>query len=182
MKLPVAWPEALGVNRIDTGMLCPDGIVTGSAKPWIENSGLSVWADETVTLPPIAESAACRVALDPSVTEPKSRVAGEIANRTSVLLKPLPAKAMVRVGFNALLRRVAVPVTRPVAAGEKTRGSLTTAPGPSTTGNGKFPKEKPEPVKDLDLMVSGLLPALLNRIWYVFEVPIRVKPKPMRHG
>jgi hypothetical protein len=77
---PEAVPAALGVNRTVTATLCPAAIVTGRVSPRMANSEFVDWSDEMVTAEFEAVSVACRLALDPTVTLPKLRVAGVTAS------------------------------------------------------------------------------------------------------
>ena len=60
-----------------TARLFPAGSVTGSFSPRMANSELEDQSDVMVTAAFEAVSVACRLALDPTVTLPKLRVAGE---------------------------------------------------------------------------------------------------------
>lgn len=103
---PVAVPEALGVNRTVTGTLCPAAIVTGSVSPRMANCEFVDWSDEMVTAAFEAVSAACRLALDPTVTLPKLSVAGVTASCAVAADKPVPVTCMYRGDFGSLLTSV----------------------------------------------------------------------------
>lgn len=51
-----AVPAFYGANTTPNDMLCPEGMVTGSETPEIENCPLLLAAEVTVTAPPVAVS------------------------------------------------------------------------------------------------------------------------------
>ena len=73
-------PATVGLNVTVNGMLCPAVIVTGSDKPITANTELFELAAVTVTFAPLALSVPEAVPLSPTVTLPRSRVAGLTVN------------------------------------------------------------------------------------------------------
>jgi hypothetical protein len=67
------------------------------------NSEFVDWSDEIVTAAFEAVSVACRLALDPTVTLPKLRVAGLTANCGFTGATPVPVKDSAVGEFAALL-------------------------------------------------------------------------------
>ena len=89
--VPLAW----GVNTIVTGTLWPALTVNGNETPLSLNSDVVALADETVTVDPLALRFAVIDLFWPTITLPKSSVAGLIPNCPGTF--PDPDKAMVRV-------------------------------------------------------------------------------------
>ena len=97
--------------------LCPAAIVTGRLNPVIENSEFDDWSEEMVTAAFEAVSVACRLALDPTVTLPKLRLAGLTANCALAGATPVPVKDLAVGEFVALLVNPAWPDAAPEAFG-----------------------------------------------------------------
>lgn len=126
----------------------------------MENSELVDRSEEMVTASFAAVSAAFRLALDPTVTLPKSSVAGETVSfaLAAPVPVPVPETEMVRVGFSVLLVSVKVPSVYPVAVGVKITGNSTLVQEPSVIGKGKVPNENAPPWSDLERIVNAAVP------------------------
>ena len=77
VKLALADPPAFGVNVTVKDVDWPAGTVRGRVIPDSTNSPLLLVAEETVTAAPEALRLALSVELEPTVTVPKLRLAGE---------------------------------------------------------------------------------------------------------
>ena|ERR1700722_12102704 len=141
-----------------TDTLCPDESVTGNFSPWISNSELVDWSDEMVTDPFEALSVACRVALEPTLTEPKFRVPGVTDSSEVVEWEPYPLTFKFSETLRAVLVRVKRPVVSPEAVGEKIMGNCVFAPGWRVTGKVNLPNEKALPRTDLAVILSVFVP------------------------
>lgn len=122
MKVNVApaAPETLGLNVIVNGTLCPAGMVTGRESPLITKTELLEVAPVTVTLPPLACNVPDAVPLVPTTTLPRPRVLGLTPScAAATVLVPSPESGIVTVGFDPFELMVTLPVTLPVAFGEK---------------------------------------------------------------
>lgn len=112
VSVPVADPDAWGVNATGKETLLPDGIVNGSERPLTENSELLIPAAVIVTGPLLADTAAVWLWLVPTVTLPKFKFAGVTLNCPGVVLAPINAiDSVVFEAFDVITR---LPVTVPV--------------------------------------------------------------------
>jgi hypothetical protein len=113
--LPLALPAVAGANFAVNDATCPGVSVTGVAKPLILKPAPETLADEITTLAvPVFVTATATDSLAPLSRVPKTMLAGVELSRPCV---PMPVKAMVSDGFDALLEIVIVPVTFPAAVG-----------------------------------------------------------------
>jgi hypothetical protein len=121
-----------------------------------------------VTAALAAVSVAFRLALDPTLTLPKSSDAGETLSFAGALLPPVPVPVpeveMLRVGLSVLLVSVKVPSVYPVAVGLKTIGNSTLTQDGSVMGKGKLPDENALPFCDTERIVKAALPVFVSWI------------------
>src|SRR6202035_697624 len=138
------------------------GIVTGrlSAR---RNSELVNPSDEMVTAALEAVSVGSRLALDPTVTLPKLRVAGLTARLGFMVTSPNPVTFIVSLESLAVLTSSKTPVLYPLAVGLKITGNSTLAPGWRFTGKGNSPNENSLPCFDLEVIWSVLPPLFESR-------------------
>lgn len=80
VRIALSAPATCGLNVNVNGTLCPDGMLTGSDKPPIENRELFEVAAVTVTSAPVALRAPAAVPLLPMTTSPEARIAGVAVN------------------------------------------------------------------------------------------------------
>ena len=100
-----------------TGTLFPAAIVIGSVNPRITNSELDDWSEEMVTAAPEAVSVAGRLVLDPTVTLPKLRVAGEMPSCGFTAATPVPLDCSTAGEFCALLTNLVLAEAAAAAVG-----------------------------------------------------------------
>ncbi len=94
-----AVPETFGLNLTFIGTFCPTATVRGSARPGSVNSELFDWAAEIVTGAPVAESVIVSAVLEPTVTLPKSRLAGLITKCGGRVATPTPYTWTTNLGY-----------------------------------------------------------------------------------
>jgi len=118
-------------------------MVAGRVSPDRTNSELVDASDEMVTAVFEAVSVACRLALDPTVTLPKLRVAGVTpsAGAALPLTTPVPEKSIESGEFSAVLLSVMTAVKDPLAVGLKITGNSRLAPALTSTGRVKVPNQ-----------------------------------------
>jgi hypothetical protein len=109
-------------------------------------------------------SVAFRVALDPTLTLPKLRVAVATLSFgvAAPVPVPVPETVMARVGFSALLVSVKVPSVYPVAVGVKVTGNSTLVQESSVIGKGKLPDENALPCFDMERIVNAAVPLFVS--------------------
>jgi len=139
-------------------------------------------SEEIVTEPFVAVSVACWVALDPTVTLPKMRVAGETPSCGLALATPFPATFISRGESVALLMTVRMPEVCPKTVGVKITGNRTLAPGLICAGKGNSPNEKALPWTDMEVILSVLLPVFESWKEKELELPICTLLKPCLQG
>jgi hypothetical protein len=133
VKVPLAAPVAVGLKVTVNETLWPDGIVAGRDNPLMVNTALFEVAAVTVTLAPLAARIPDAVPLVPTTTLPRGNVVGETLS-CPVAAAPVPVRAMVRVGLEALEVTVTVPVALPAAVGVNVTLKLALWPEVSVTG------------------------------------------------
>jgi len=133
VKTPLAAPVAVGLKVTVNGTLWPAVIVAGRDNPLKVNTALFDVAAVTVTLAPLAVRVPDAVPLVPTTTLPRAKLVEE---RTScpVAAAPVPDRAMVRVGLEALEVMLTVPVALPAAVGVKVTLKVALWPEVSVTG------------------------------------------------
>jgi hypothetical protein len=133
VKVPLAAPVAVGLKVTVNGTLWPTVIVAGRDNPLKVNTALFDVAAVTVTLAPLAVRVPDAAPLVPTTTLPRAKLVGE---RTScpVAAVPVPDRAMVRVGLEALEVMVTVPVALPGTVGAKVTLKVAFWPEVSVTG------------------------------------------------
>jgi hypothetical protein len=162
---PEAAPEALGVNLMVTATLFPAAMVAGRVSPDRTNSELVDASEEMVTAAFEAVSVAGRLALDPTVTLPKLRVAGVTPSAGAALFldTPVPVRSIEREESSAVFLSVMSPVDTPSAVGLKMTGNSTLAPGWISSGRVKVPYQNTLfPPLDLYVMLSAVLPVFVS--------------------
>ena len=112
----------------------------------MENAGLFNVSEVTITLAPVALSAAGWVAYDPTATLPKSMVVGVMASWPTGALVPVPVSGIVRLGSEASEVTEMLPLSSPADGGEKVIVKVMCCPGVRTTGGVKPLMLKPVPV------------------------------------
>jgi hypothetical protein len=129
------------------------------------NSELVDPSDEMVTAAFAAVSVAFRLALDPTVTLPKFRVAGVTPSAGAALFldTPVPVRSIESVESLAVLLSVMTPVLDAPASGLKMTGNSTLAPGWISIGRVKVPYQNTLlPPLDLYVMLSAVLPVFVS--------------------
>jgi len=115
--IPDAVPLVCGVKVRVTDALWPAAIVVGKDKPPRVNSGLVEVAEEIFTLAAVAVRVALRVLLVRMVTLPKFKAVGLEVNPPAEI--PLPARAIVKIGFEAFETTAIAPLAVPTTFGAK---------------------------------------------------------------
>jgi hypothetical protein len=108
-------------------------MTTGSCKLLIAKRELLELAAVTVTFAPAAVSVPVAVPLVPVNTLPIATGAGAAVSVPAVV-DPVPAREMVRVGFDAFEVTVTLPVTLAVDVGAKVTVKVALCPAVSVTG------------------------------------------------
>jgi hypothetical protein len=143
--LPLAEPEADGVKVTVKVLLWPVDRESGRVKPErLKPAPLGV-APVIVTVdPPVLVSVSGKLWLLPICTLPKLKLDG-LGLRVPAVT-PLPARGMLRVGFDALLVIAMLPLTDPDDAGVNNTAKATLWPAPNEAGRLSPLIEKPVPV------------------------------------
>jgi hypothetical protein len=147
----------------------------GKDKPPRLNSGLVEVAEEILTLDAVAVRVAVRVLLVRMVTLPKFKAVGLEVNRPAGI--PLPARAIVKVGFEAVETTAIAPLALPTSFGVKRILKVTLCPLFRLKGKLKPPKRNPAPVTVAFEIATVELPELINTSCRVWLLPTRILPK-----
>jgi hypothetical protein len=133
VKVPLAAPVAVGLKVTVNGTLWPAAIVEGRDNPLMVNTALFEVAAVTVTLAPLAVRVPDAVPLVPTTTLPRAKL---VAERVScpVAAVPVPDRAIVSAGLEALEVTVTVPVALPAVVGVKVTLKVALWPEVSVTG------------------------------------------------
>jgi hypothetical protein len=119
VRLPVAFPAANGANVMVRPVLCPAASVAGTDRPLKLNPVPLTWACEIVTLlPPVLVRVDDTGWLVPTATLPKATLVGVTVSEPGA--SAAPESGRFKVGFEALLVNVTLPVPVPAAVGVKT--------------------------------------------------------------
>ena len=140
--------------------LWPAVMVLGKDNPLRRNSGLVEVAEETVTLDPVAVRVVVRLLLVPTVTLPKFKAVGLEVNRPAGI--PLPARAIVKVGFEAFETTAIAPLALPTTFGVKRTLKVTLCPLFRLKGRLKPLKLNPAPVTVACEIVTVEFPEFVN--------------------
>src|ERR1700730_1026112 len=138
----------------------------GKDKPPRLNSGLVEVAEEILTLDAVAVRVAVRVLLVRMVTPPKFKAVGLEVNRPAGI--PLPARAIVKVGFEAVETTAIAPLALPTTFGAKRILKVTLCPLFRLKGKFKPLKRNPAPVTVAFEIATVELPEFVNtscRVW-----------------
>ena len=134
--------------------------MVGKDKPPRLNSGLVEVADEILTLDAVAVRVALRVLLVRMVTLPKFKAVRLEVNRPAGI--PLPARAIVKVGFEAFETTAIAPFALPTTFGAKRMLKVTLCPFFRLNGRLKPLKRNPAPVTVAFEIATVALPELVN--------------------
>ena len=116
-RLADVEPLSCGVKLTPYDTLCPALSVSGSVRPLSANSGVVEAAELIVTLDPMAVTLPVFVAVCPTITLPKSILAGLTDSCPGALADP--DRLIPRLGLDASEVSVKVPVEVPLAVGAK---------------------------------------------------------------
>jgi len=141
VRVPEDAPLLVGEKTTSKGTVWPIEIVNGKETPEIENCELLVFADDTVTTPPVALMLEGCVVVAPTSTLPKLSAVGAMMSCATVVLVPVPVKGIFR--FRPV--RNTLPPVSPTDCGEKEKARLTLCPAGRTNGNAGPLAEKPVP-------------------------------------
>ena len=140
--------------------------MVGKDNPPRRNSGLVEVAEEILTLDAVAVRVAVRVLLVRMVTLPKFKTVRLEVKRPAGI--PLPARAMVKVGFEAFETTAIDPLALPTTFGVKRILKVTLCPLLRLKGKFKPLKPNPAPVTVAFEIVTVELPEFVNvscRVW-----------------
>ena len=138
-----AVPLDCGVNTTWNAALCPGESVSGKEIPLSVNSDVPKEAEETVTLDPLALIEAGMLALCPTTTLPKLKLAGEAINCPTAA--PVPVIEMMSDGLEAFDVIEMLPVALPAEVGLKPAPKVKLCPGASVKGKLSPVTLKPDP-------------------------------------
>jgi hypothetical protein len=173
--LPDAVPLALGVKVRLTEMLCPAEMVLGKDNPARVNSEFVVFADEIVTLEPVAERLAVSVLLLPTFTLPKFKMlALEVSCPAET---PVPDSAIVSEEFEAFELTVIPPLELPPVFGLKATVKVTLCPLFNVIGRLSPLRLNPVPLTFACEIVNAELPVLVKVSYFVCLLPTWTLPK-----
>src|SRR5208283_5066778 len=135
VKVSVAFaaPDTSGLKVTVNEALWPAGMVTGSDRPPTLNTESFVVAPVTVTLAPLAVKLPDAIPLVSTTTLPRASVVGLTAS-CPVAAVPVPDKAMVRVGLEALEVIVTLPLAPAAEVGANETLKLVLCPAVRVTG------------------------------------------------
>ena len=169
MRVALVLPETFGVNVTVNAADPPAAIVFGRVIPESTNSLLSMLADVTVTEAPVAFSAPARDEFRPTVTVPKSRLAGETESWPCAV--PAPDKAMFRGEFVPSETIARLPLADPVTDGAKVAVKVTLWPAVSVVGRLRPEIENPVPVTLACEIVTSVPPEFVSVSDKFVELP-----------
>ena len=130
MRVAEADPLAVGSKATFRCVLCPALSVSGKLAPEIENWGLELDAEFTVTVPPVAVTVIGRLVVVPRFTLPKLNDVGETVSWPTVVVAPVPVTGMLR--FGPVTKTL--PLNTPVFFGVNVTFNVTLCPVFKTTG------------------------------------------------
>ena len=142
--VPDAAPVACGVKVTVNCRLLPAAIVVGNEMPLSVNSELLRFAEDTVTLVPVALSVAVRGLLAPTATLPKPKLVGFTASCPEAV--PVPESGMFNVGFEAFEAIARLPLSPAADGGVKMTVKVTLWPDVSVIGGVRPLTVNPVPV------------------------------------
>ncbi len=144
VMLSEAAPLTWGVNVTVKGTLWPAARFKGSGSPLSVNSKLCRLAELTVTLVPVALRVAVKLALLPTTTLPKFKVAGLTPNCPRAV--PEPATAIARGELDAFETTEMFPLALPADTGAKAALNVKLCPGARVSGRPSPLTLNPEPL------------------------------------
>jgi hypothetical protein len=168
VSVALAAPPDDGWKLTVKGTLLPSSITAGSDKPLSANSELLLLADVTVTFPPAAVSVPVAVPVLPTVTFPRLRVVGPTVNCV-VAATPVPLKAAIVVGGEALLVKVNFALVAPLDCGRKFTVKDALLPSGIVTGSDNPLNAKLELLLLAEVMVT--LPDEAVRVPFAVPLP-----------
>lgn len=134
VTVPVTLPVTVGAKTTFISAVCPAAIVAPTKPPLIPNPVPVIPTCEMVRLEfPVFFTATPRGIEPPTTSFPKFRLDVD-SEMVRVALPPVPLKAMVYVGFEALLLIVTLPVTLPEAVGANATVKLFVPEAASVSG------------------------------------------------
>jgi len=120
------------------------------------------------------------VLLEPTVTVPNERLAGD--ETRGVVVTPVPLTASSRVALEALLVKVTSPLVQSVLVGEKTILTSTLFPAPTTMGRVAPEIVNSELVVLIEEMVALIAPEFVSVTSWVSDSPEVTEPNRTREG
>jgi hypothetical protein len=150
-------------------------MVVGRDKPPKLNSELVEVAEEILTLDTVAVRVALRVLLVRMVALPKFKAVRLEVKRPAGI--PLPARAMVKVGFEAFETTAIAPLALPTTFGVKRILKVTLCPLFRLKGKFKPLKRNPAPVTVAFEIAIVELPEFVNTSCRVWLLPTCILPK-----
>ena len=168
-------PEDVGANTALNVALLPDGITVGTMRPAILKPLPETLAREIVTLsfPVLLSLMVCELC-SPTATLPKLALGGVADKRPST---PVPLNPMVKLGSEALLVIVMLPVATPVVPGANWASRFVLCPAESFNGVATWLRAKPLPLTLTRETVMLLLPVLLSLRVFELLSPMATLPK-----
>ena len=168
VRLPLGVPAVVGANTTLNDVLAPAARVRGSVKPLTLNPVPVAVACEIVTLePPLLVTVSERVCVSFTRTLPKLKLGVDATSAPAVVA--VPDSGMERVGLEALLVRVTLPVGVPAAVGANTTLNDLLAPAARVNGTEMPLRLNPVPVAVACEMVTldpPLLVTVSDSVWF----------------
>lgn len=179
MSAPVAAPAVFGEEVTFSVTVCFGCNVSGKAAPDTVNSfPLTDGALIVSGAVPVEVTVKGKVAVDPTVTLPKFRLAGLAANCAMVRVTPVPARRIAVDGpAEELLLMVIVPVIAPMVRAADRTWRVAVWPGLRVSGNLAPGTLNPAPLTAMELMVNGAVPVEVSVIGSVAVEPTVTLPK-----
>jgi hypothetical protein len=158
--VPDAVPVLCGLKVTVSATLWPAAMVVGRDSPVRLNSALVEFAEEMVTLDPVAVSVAVTLLLVPTATLPKFKALALEVNCPAGT--PVPDRAIARVGVAAFETTAIAPVMLPLALGVQRTLKVTLCPLLRLTGRLNPLTPNPGPVTVACEMVTLKSPVFVN--------------------
>jgi hypothetical protein len=161
VKVPEAFPAAVGLNIALKLALAPAARVTGSESPDTEIPAPEAETREIVMLDdPELVSDRAWADWDPTVTVPKLSEAG-LAVKSETFATPVAVNATIIGEFGALLLIIIFPLAGPLAAAVNVAATAAVWPAASAMGTEIAFSVKPDPAIDTPETVKDLVPVFV---------------------
>jgi hypothetical protein len=176
LTLPVRLAAVVGSNKTLNVVVPPAGMVAGVASPLtLKAPPLSPICEIVSDAVPVFVTVKLWDFVCPSATLPKLKLAGETDNPACV---PVPLRAILSDGFDALLEIVIDPVVLPDAVGENVALNVILDEAFTVTGAVAPVTANTFPFRAIAVMFTAAVPVLLTTIcWTALLLPTATLPK-----